>query len=274
MSERVCMPAGENKVCGRTLIRLVITAALVISTSACQGNGTLGRSSPSPEDSLTSPKPSISPTPRIRDTSSDGAAVEVVEQGFTVLADSGAGPKVSYGVVVENRSADVALVTRLEVTLLDSTGEPVTDLDRDREINDAAVNLVLPGEQQVYTNLPHVAHDDITSLEVEVTGSRWATADGWHRVIEVLEVETRAQGDSGMTINFTAESPYRGTVQPVYTYALFRSATGEVVGGSGWNDATPHEYPEGVVHGTIDIAGGVPDDTAVVDVYVDPLLGP
>lgn len=268
------MSAGGYRVRGRILIGVVITAVLVISTSACQGDGPVDRSSPSPEDSVTSPKPSPSSTPRIRDTSSDGAGVEVVEQGFTVLADSGAGPKVSYGVVVENRSADVALVTRLEVTLLDSTGKPVTDRDRDRETNDAAVNLVLPGEQQVYSNLPHVAHDDIASLEVEVTGSRWATADGWHRPIEVHEVETRAQGDSGMMINFTAESPYRGTVQPVYTYALFRSAAGEVVGGSAWNDATPHEYPEGVVDGTIDIAGGVPDDTAEVDVYVDPLLGP
>lgn len=274
MSERVCGPTGAHGVRGRTLLRIVITAVLVISSSACQGNGPLDRSSPSPEGSVTSPKPSSSPTPRVRDTSSDGAGVEVVEQGFTVSDDSGAGPKVSYGVVVENRSADVALVTRLEVTLLDSAGQPVTDLDRDREVNDAAVNLVLPGEQQVYTNLPHVAHDDIASLEVEVTGSRWATADGWHRAIDVQEVENRAQGDSGMMINFTAESPYRGTVQPVYTYALFRSATGQVVGGSGWNDATPHEYPEGVVDGTIDIAGGVPDDTAEVEVYVDPLLGP
>ena len=274
MFERVRVSADGGSARRNAVLRAVIIVALVICASSCQGSGPAGRPSPSPDQSGTSPEPSAAPTPRIRKTSSDGAGVEVVEQGFTVTPDTGAGDTVSYGVVVENQSADVALVTRIEVTLLDSAGEPVADLDRDRKVNDASVNLVLPGERQAYTNLPHVAHEDIASLSVEVTGSSWVTADGWHRPIEVHDVENRPQGDSGMVIDFTAESPYRGTVRPVYSYALFRSDTGELVGGSGWNDATPHEYTEGVVHGTIDIAGGVPDGTAEVEVYVDPLLGP
>src|SRR5690606_5550308 len=105
---------------------------------------------------------------------SDGARIELVESAVTVTNDADLGPMASYAVIVSNPSTDVALITELDVRLLDGAGVPVLNLDADRDVIHSVVNLIMPGQTQAISNLAYIEHDDVDSIEVDIGNSKWA----------------------------------------------------------------------------------------------------
>lgn len=204
--------------------------------------------------------------------SSDGASIEVVESAVTATEDSSGEAMASYAVIVENPSQDVATATRLEVRLLDSSGDPVKDLVADTEAVTTSVNLVMPGGRQAVTNATYTEGGTVDSVEVSVSGTGWYSGDD--KRFSAVTTSKVSAGPSKIT--FRATSDYDSTLFTVPTYAVLRDADGKLLGGTAPNDAKPTSYEPGSTDGTIEVPSGAPPDwdADATEVYVDPLVDP
>lgn len=208
-----------------------------------------------------------------RDESSDGLSLEVVETAVTVTADS-TGPMASYVVMLSNPSADIALYTDLEIRLLDGDGEPVTDLTADRDVVNRYAHLIMPGRTQAITELTYVATDTVESVDVSIDGTEWVSAqDDRFMPLSADDVTATADGN-GATLTFTVDSPYTKELTQVQTYAIFKDASGKLLGGSSATDVDPSTYVPGVNEVEIDISAGVPPewDPESTEIYIDPFV--
>ncbi|TWJ08091.1 hypothetical protein LX16_4311 [Stackebrandtia albiflava] len=243
----------------RLLLAGVVTA---VAVAGCTSN---------PEDDPDTGQPVESAPPAPADESGDGGVVEVAETGHSLTEDSAGDVMVTYAVIVENTSADVAIGTNLDIRLLDSAGEPVTDEVTGNDRIASTVNLVMPGERQAVTNTTYIDGDDVASLEVTVDGSRWLPAgDARAQAVEVSEVTVAGDGDT-WEIDFRVDSPYAEELTSVATYAVYRDAGGAVVGGSAPNDSRLFAYPSGTGEGQIEVSSASPDwEPGNTEVYIDP----
>lgn len=209
------------------------------------------------------------------DKSSDGADVEVVDKAVTTTEDSSGTPMVSYAVIVENSSADIATATRLEVRLLDKAGDPVKDLVADNDVFNTAANLVMPGEKQAVTNATYNEGGEVASIEVKASGTAWYSGDDERfSAVTAGDVTVETSGGDEAKISFRAESAYEDELSTVATYAVLRDADGKLLGGTAPNDAEPTAYEPGSSDGTIEVSSGLPPkwDADATEVYVDPLV--
>jgi hypothetical protein len=148
----------------------------------------------------------------------------VVEQGHSQYPSSYGDPLVSYGVVLENTSDQIATNVSVEVTLMGVT-EPTP------EASPVEIPVLMPGQR---VGVGHTAYDDasaMTGMDVAVDATQWWPPD--LRSIElgdisVSELTISPAGDG--TLTFTLDS----TV-PVYEggtfHAVLRDASGTIVGG-------------------------------------------
>lgn len=207
--------------------------------------------------------------------SSDGAKIEVADTAVTNIDDSGAGPMATYAIILENPSADVATVTRLEIRLLDESGDPVKDLVADREVVTTYANLIMPGERQAVTNTVYTGGGKVDSVEVKADGTGWFPGDDERfTAVTASDVSAEPEGDGDAVIDFKVTSAYDEKLSPVAIYAVFRDSDGELLGGTAANDAKPRELQPGSNDGEIEVTAGLPSewDAASTEVFIDPLV--
>ncbi|MFD0558245.1 hypothetical protein FB566_3544 [Stackebrandtia endophytica] len=253
-------------------IRCLVGTALAI---AVVGGCSTGDPGVDPTDTGTSEEPAGNGSGTDPgDESSDGAVLELVESAVTVTEDS-TGPMASYAVVVSNPSVDIALYTKLEIQLLDGGGDPVVDLDADREVVNRDAHLIMPGQTQVISNLTYIESDAVETIDVVLHGTKWAAADDRRFLpLTVDGVSAQADGD-GAVVTFTVDSPYGEKLPTVSTYAIFRDSSGTLLGGSAPIDADPLSYVPGANDAVIEVSTGVPPewDPGSTEVFVDPFVG-
>lgn len=234
-------------------------------------------STPSPSSpSPTSAEPDTGPWERPR----DGAAVTVQEQGVTATQNYSAGkPMSSWAVVVENPSTDIAVRTVLRITLLDANGKRVDASTDDKGMQDEqhVVNLVMPGERQTITHAWWY-EGKVADIEAEVVRNAWRSSwfagdDDRFVPAKAADVTVHQDGSGDEVASYRVDWPYEqhfgdvnGTVR---TYAAFRDAAGNLIGGTHYGEADPRLYQPGDNTGTIDIRNA-PDDWDSVEVHVDP----
>lgn len=206
----------------------------------------------------------------------DGGELRVAEQGFSSLDDRRGDPEpmVSYGVVVENTSDQVAAGVEVTVGLVDPAGQPITDIVEGEATRTFTIPVLFPHQRFGVGTTSYVERPGVAGLEVGFeSGTEWWPAD--HELIEFPEVTTSDvttahEADDTYTVSFTIDSPYpfawmRTTNQ---VYAVLRNGAGEIVGGA-------HDFLSGGVvaagtsAGRIHSGYPVPEvDDARTEVYV------
>lgn len=200
--------------------------------------------------------------------------IEVVEQGFSVTLDTPTRttPYVSFGVVLENTSDRQANGVSVEVDLLDAAGA-VIHTERAGSVK------VRPGETFGIGSTICLPTTDVLDC---ATGPEPVDIEVRHRVITWTDpndegpitvegvsttVDPGASGDE-MVTTFEATSPYQEQLGGPTPFAIYRNASGDIVGGDqGYLGFIP---PGGTVAGDVTTTYAVADvDATRTEVYVD-----
>jgi hypothetical protein len=178
----------------------------------------------------------------IRGPDDGRGGVEVVETGFSELSDDLA--EVSYGVVVENNSDEVAYHTTVCVRLL-VAGE---DGEGCREFT---VEVLQPGQRVGFGSIASTspAGATVTGVDAAIDGTAawddpadYASVDRegdyddpylpWEVVADELAVVYSPENEP--VVSFNAEPRFgNAPVRNASAYAVFRDADGEILGASG-----------------------------------------
>lgn len=236
--------------------------AATLLASGCHGSG-------DGEDEAATATPSSATSSSSRTSPAAGcdAELEVVEKGFTIFPDDGMGARISVGLVVENPGDLLATDTRVEITARDGSGDPVSAKEADEAAMGATIEAVPPGGRQGHSSITYLESGDVDSIDVTVRRNSWAVMDE-----ESAQVETKGASLAGQRVTYTAEPAGDEPVQGARTYVLFRSSSGELIGGSTSGDG-PDSYSASSTKRTMDVGertrtplpGGAED----VEVHVD-----
>ena len=238
-----------------------ILAATLLATG-CIGSGDGEGEAPS---SSAAPSSSSSGTST---TAGCDAQPEVVEEGFTVVPDEGMGPRISVGLVVENPGDLLATETRLEITARDRSGDPVPPkgVETDDPTLGATIEAVPPGGRQGHSFVTYLESGDVDSIDVTVRRNSWAVMDE-----ESEQVTTKGASLAGEQVTYTAEPAGDEPVEPASTYVLFRSSSGELIGGSSADDG-PDTYAATSTERSMEVGTSLtplPGEAEDVEVHVD-----
>lgn len=237
--------------------------AAVLLASGCSGSGD-GEGEATTSSAATSSSSSGTST-----TAACDAELDVVEEGFTVVPDEGMGPRISVGLVVENPGDLLATDTRLEITARDGSGDPVPakGAETDDPALGATIEAVPPGGRQGHSFVTYLESGDVESIEVTVRRTSWAVMDE-----ESEQVETKGASLTGERVTYTAEPAGDEPVEGASTYVLFRSSSGELIGGSSAGDG-PDSYSARSTERTMDVGERtrtpLPEGAEDVAVHVD-----
>jgi hypothetical protein len=255
-----------------TVIAVVATLAVVGTMVVVAA--TRGHHAATSTEATPSVSPSVGPTalPAPAATAADGGQLRVVEQGFTQLHKSvtntltpGYGPKkpepyapVYLGIVVENTSRDeVALNPTIRVQYLDGTGKV---LPEGWSGNGAAAGAgaIFPGQRVGLS--AHFGIDATTVGRIDVT----AVNAAWLRPAEVKRWASRLMATDvallhtaspkANIVTFKAHSEYPGPVGAT-PFAVFRDASGKIIGASHIDSLQATSFPPGVADGSITFDG-------------------
>jgi hypothetical protein len=243
-----------------------VAALVAAGLSGCTGT---------PHDDTADPEPTGKPP---YDAPAGGGEVRVADSGLSNTEDSAGEAMVSYAVVVENTSEQVAYLTEISIRLVDDSGEPVKDLvNGEQDDVSRAVYVLLPGATAALGATTYVEHAGVADLEIGVGDSQWWPADGPKQFAEITvdEVTAEPDGSDGATVGYTAESGYEQQPDACAVQAVFRDSAGKVVGGSNAGDVASPQCPPRGSPGEISVGYGLPSgiDLSKTEVYVDPNLG-
>jgi hypothetical protein len=170
-----------------------------------------------------------------------GPAVVVVEEGYSVVEDVEGQPMVSFGVVVENRTDEVARLLLVRVAIDDGD-------DCCRDTYEFVVDSLQPGQRvgvgstvpAPATGAPRSLRADVEGIDVSVDGP--GSTQEAHRVPEqeiarAEHVRVAYSPTNEPEVTFTTAS--RAGTRWEKAYAIFRDADGAIVGGTGTSARHP-----------------------------------
>jgi hypothetical protein len=221
-----------------------------------------------------SASPSAGPTalPAPAATAADGGRLRVVEQGFTQLDESvtrtltpGYGPKnpepytpVYLGIVVENTSRDeVAISPTIRVQYLDGTGKVVPE---GWSGNGAAAGAgtIFPGQRIGLRAMFSIDATPISRIEVTAVNAAWLRPDDakpWGSRLTASDVAlVHTASPRANIVTFKAHSEYGRMVSAV-PFAIFRDASGKIIGAGSADSLQAKSFPHGVADGSITFDG-------------------
>jgi hypothetical protein len=196
--------------------------------------------------------------------------IRVVETGFSVLSDSDY--DVSYGVVIENTTDQVAYHTVACVTLHGDANENSDD-NEDSGCRRFTVEVLLPGQQVGFGALDNIYtyQGTLTDVSVELQGpATWEDPDEPGRAeIVASDLDVAYSPDNHPVVSFDRQSHYEHDVaRNASVYAVLRNTDGEIVGASGIDLDVPVRPQETVRHSIVHEAP-IPD-LATAEVYIFP----
>jgi hypothetical protein len=199
----------------------LVSVALVASLAACDR----GEHQAAPQ-----PSPSVEERAVRASTAPDGGVVRVAESGFT--ASEKFGGSLTLGVVLENTSRSRAVSMAVEISVLDSAGQPVQYDGMTTEYEDVLV--LRPGERTAVGRFRSALRAAVTArmvqLEVKVFPSMWWPVA---RVRRVTPGEVRQETDSAGTtwVSYTVTSEYPELIPRPEVHAICRDQSRKIIGG-------------------------------------------
>lgn len=244
---------------------VLIGVAALLYVARLVSRQTAGAERPTPPAATPSQQ---SPTPS-RPAPSAGGEVRLLDWGFSVGSDSKGNAFVSYGIMVENTSNQLADYNGVEIRMLDKNGRAVA-VDHRRPVYSAGqapkawkrtVREVRPGESAGIGGYLYVERADVATMQIKVlTTGEWTKSTPVFKRLEIKDIELRRGAEvevggqsktieDGASLRFSAKSYRDGYPSNCVESVLFDSA-GKVVGGglvfltepssfkSGWNRAS------------------------------------
>src|SRR5699024_8506478 len=128
---------------------------------------------------------------------------------------------------------------------------------------------------QGHSSITYLESGDVDSIDVTVRRNSWAVMDE-----ESAQVETKGASLAGQRVTYTAEAAGDEPVQGARTDVLFRSSSGQLIGGS-TSAPVPDSYSARSTQRTMDVGerrrapppGGAEDVEVHVD-HVNPRADP
>ncbi|MGH9210059.1 MAG: hypothetical protein ACRD2C_05185 [Acidimicrobiales bacterium] len=200
--------------------------------------------------------------------SDDHESIQVVDTGFSTVDEGSA--EVTYGVVVENTTADVAYHTVACVGLrMDSDDE-----DDERGCQRFTIEVLLPGQRVGFGGLGTVLSSpeaEVSGISVELQGpATWEDPDEdrWAEIV-ADNLEVAYSPENHPVVSFDRESGYPfDVVRNATAYAVFRNDRNEIIGANGTDLLVPVNPREQVRHSIL-TETSLPG-IATAEVYVFP----
>jgi hypothetical protein len=149
--------------------------------------------------------------------------VQITGNGFTQLPPNSIGTSyVSYGVVVQNPSDDIATRVSLNVAFYNDAGVVV-------KAESPSIDFILPGQTAAYGDDIQVA--GATRMEVQALVGTWETATTTTGAFTASGVSTTPRDYLGLQTNATLSSTFAKDLKEVVAVAIFRDGSGAIVGG-------------------------------------------
>jgi hypothetical protein len=149
--------------------------------------------------------------------------VKITGNGFTQLPpDSIGNSYLSYGVVVQNPSDDIATRVSLNVAFYNDAGVVV-------KADSPTIDVILPGQTAAYGDAVQAA--GATRMEVQALVGSWQTATTTTGAFSASGVGTVVQDFGGLQTNATLSSTFAKDLKEVVAVAIYRDGNGSIVGG-------------------------------------------
>lgn len=268
-------PGGQqNRTPLYVAIGVVVAAALValivVLSGDDDGGPTTGTTNPRPP-STDEPTDTTGDDPT--DTTDDdggggqasGGEVELIDSGFSNFMGGFDGDERSgsYGFIVENTSDETVTDVSVSVSVFDADGNVLT--------TDSHTIWVLRPDEKLGMGDVFWGGDltaEIADVQIQVSEPSDYPSDVPDEGTLTAEgVTTVAEEYGGLKTTFTVKSTYGEQIDGPYAYAVYKDASGKIVGGSyGILDFVP---ANGTSAGEINSFETVPD-VATTEVYLDP----
>jgi hypothetical protein len=155
--------------------------------------------------------------------------LSVVDQGITVVEDrfDPARREGTFAVVIQNPNADwLAQGVQVDVQFLDAARNPVGG-------DSGFVELVLPNQRVAVASLFFDAPTvPVVDVNVVIDVARWRETEPFEGGFTTSQVTTQAAEFSGVRTSFVLRSNFEEPLTDVGVTAVYRDATGRIVGGS------------------------------------------
>ncbi|MFI0487501.1 hypothetical protein [Actinomadura sp. 9N215] len=204
----------------------VAIIGLAFTMAACSSGG--GPAEPVAEPSSQAPTTATSPYR----TSGDGQVV-VAEKGFSMIASHNDLPRLSYGVVLENRNRKAVAFPAYTVSFIDAAGTRIGD-----DVVTTSPPRILPGGRYgVGGTIPQAAARKVADLRLTVTETTWVPTNAEGRFTGLVASQVRTQqatrpADGGRTtLTFTIDSAFAKPIPGVDASVVFRDGAGRIIGG-------------------------------------------
>ncbi len=149
--------------------------------------------------------------------------VQITGNGFTQLPPNSIGASyVSYGVVVQNPSSDIATRVSLNVAFYNDAGVVV-------KADNSSIDVILPGQTAAYGETVPAA--GATRMEVQALVGSWQTPSGTTGAFTASGVSTTPRDYLGLQTNATLSSTFAKDLKEVVAVAIYKDGNGAIVGG-------------------------------------------
>lgn len=264
-------PGGQNRTPLFIALGVLMAVAAVVVIFAVAS----GDDDDDPQASPDTTEPEDSPiTTRDVDTTEGGPTettasadppaegeITLVESGFSGYHDElSEADETAYAFVVENTSDQVARNVSITIGLLDASG---TVLDADTE----SIYVLMPG--QTFGIGDAGFPPGVTDLDIQISEpSEWADpADFGEVTAEGISWEYDSFSDP--IVSFTATSTYDSQLDGPRAYAIFRDASGNLIGG--YSTYMNFIAPGGSTAGQVETFDSIAN-VETAEVYIDPAI--
>jgi len=149
--------------------------------------------------------------------------VTITGNGFTQLPPNSIGSSyLTYGVVVQNPSDDIATSVSLNIAFYNDAGVVV-------KATDQTISVILPGQSAAYGESLQAA--GATRMEVQALVGRWEEATTTSGAFTASGITTTPREYLGLQTNATLSSTFAKDLKQVVAVAIYRDAAGAIVGG-------------------------------------------
>jgi hypothetical protein len=204
----------------------------------------------------------------------DGADLRVVEIGFSQVVDIPPVPDgsnvdegeraVSWAAIVENGGDRLARNVRVDVTLLDDSGEVVDETAQ-------FVDVLLPDRRTAITGSSDERPSDVADVQVELAEPESWEETGQSPGITVDDLEVAYGHANQPLVTFTATSRFDTPIRERTVHAVGRDRDGGIV--AGWTNGSLPDEPRLVRGEPVEASAFAPftvPNLATVEVYVEP----
>lgn len=202
---------------------VVVVAIVVIVAIASGGDDTTKAAKRASGNTHTSVVRNDTPIDTTPTTEPVKHEVQITGNGFTQLPPDSIGASyLSYGVVVQNPSSDIATRVSLNVAFYNDTGVVV-------KADSPTIDVILPGQTAAYGETLQAA--GAVRMEVQALVGDWQTPSGTPGAFTASGVSTTPRDYLGLQTNATLSSTFAKDLKQVVAVAIYRDAGGAIVGG-------------------------------------------